>query len=159
MWIERFYAWQIIYFYWSRHNSFFWKQDLILVANCCVSKPYLNRWNTNNNSNQTAMLLILLISYSIHGTPNNTLQTLQIPTILSKGSHKHFPSSATEFPTYFGRSNLSQFTCMLSGPTMEGSWCNHGDGRMGVEILWGIVTSCHNPPTSSTWNTASRYQV
>ena len=64
-----------------------------------------------------------------------------------------------ELETYFGRSNLSQFTCILSDPTMEASWWNHVDGRMGVEILWGIVGSCHDPPTSSTWSTASHYQV
>ena len=31
-----------------------------------------------DNSYQTAMLYISLISYSIYGTPKNTLQTLQV---------------------------------------------------------------------------------
>lgn len=71
----------------------------------------------------------------------------------------HLASSATEVASYISSSNVSQLTCLLSRPKVEGSWWNHVNRRMWMEGLWWIVSSCHDPPTYSTWSLPSRNQV
>ena len=51
-----------------------------------------------------------------NGKSDETLDCLRYQRYCQKVA-----SSATEFATYFGPSNLSQFTCIRSGPTMKGS--------------------------------------
>ena len=68
-----------------------------------------------------------------NGKSDERTEFSSIPTVLRKGSHEHFASSATELTSYISSREISQLTCVLPSPTVEGGWRNHVSRRMGME--------------------------